>query len=412
MNAILIRSMTLAVAVLAVPLHASAQTFGTTRGAEEIDEVRREARSHLGPIYVTPTILLKELGVDSNVFNAAGEQKSDFTFTVGPKVDLWVPVARRALLQGTAATDLVWYAQYDSERSVDPQFALRGEVYLRRVTLFASGQYVNTRQRLNYEVDVRARHLENGANAGVAVRLTPKLSIEAATLLERTRFDSDAVFDGVSLQKTLNQDTTGFSVTGRHHITPLTTLALRYERLKDEFEYSPIRDSNSVRVMPGVEFKPRALITGTAYVGYRRFTPSATRALREFTGLVAQLGLSYTLLGSTTMGVSYSRDLTYSYEVEQPFFINNSVGVSVRRAIGRRFDIIVSTDRHQYVYQDVLVETTPREDVTWNYTGTFGYRIGNGRIGFGASYWQRESPTQSFRDYDNLRFGTTVTYGF
>ena len=282
------------------------------------------------------------------MFNAAGEQKSDFTFTVGPKVDLWVPVARRALLQGTAATDLVWYAQYDSERSVDPQFALRGEVYLRRVTLFASGQYVNTRQRLNYEVDVRARHLENGANAGVAVRLTPKLSIEAATLLERTRFDSDAVFDGVSLQKTLNQDTTGFSVTGRHHITPLTTLALRYERLKDEFEYSPIRDSNSVRVMPGVEFKPRALITGTAYVGYRRFTPSATRALREFTGLVAQLGLWYTLLGSTTMGVSYSRDLTYSYEVEQPFFINNSVGVSVRRAIGRRFDVIVSTDRHQY----------------------------------------------------------------
>ena len=107
MNAILIRSMTLAVAALALPLHASAQTIGTASGAGEIDQVRREARSHLGPIYLTPTILLKELGVDSNVFNAAGEQKSDFTFTVGPKVDLWLPVARRALFQGTAATDLV-----------------------------------------------------------------------------------------------------------------------------------------------------------------------------------------------------------------------------------------------------------------------------------------------------------------
>ena len=41
--------------------------------------------------------------------------------------------------------------------------------------------------------------------------------------------------------------------------------------------------------------------------------------LPEFSGIVAQLGLSYTLMGSTTFGVSYSRDLTYSYEEERPF---------------------------------------------------------------------------------------------
>ena len=39
-------------------------------------------------------------------------------------------------------------------------------------------------------------------------------------------------------------------------------------------------------------------------------------------GLVAQLGLSYTLLGSTVFGVSYSRDLTYSYDELQPFFVD------------------------------------------------------------------------------------------
>jgi hypothetical protein len=169
--------------------------------------------------------------------------------------------------------------------------------------------------------------------------------------------------------------------------------------------------------MPGVEFKPRALISGSAYVGYRRFTPEAAGALPEFSGLVAQLGLSYTLLGSTTFGVSYSRDLTYSYEELQPFFVNNSVGASVRRALGRRFDVLVSADRHQYVYEDLLtpLSSAPaakRQDVTWNYTGSIGYRIGQGRVGFGVSYWERSSALKTFRDYDNLRFGTTVTYGF
>ncbi len=188
------------------------------------------------------------------------------------------------------------------------------------------------------------------------------------------------------------------------------------------------RDSKSFRVMPGVEFKPRALISGSAYVGYREFTPKVDGTLPKFSGLVAQLGLSYTLLGSTTFGVTYSRDLTYSYEVLQPFFINNSVGASIRRALGRRFDVLVSADRFEYAYEDLLIPpaaaddplavvpvklpSEQRVDTTWNYSSSVGYRIGNGRVGFGVAYWKRDSRQKAFRAFDNLRFGTTVTYGF
>jgi hypothetical protein len=414
MRSILIRNLGTALTVLALPAMASAQAIG----AERVDEVRREARGHVGPLYFTPQLHLKELGVDSNVFNAAGDPKSDFTFTVGPRADVWIPVARRALFQVRAATDLVWYATYATERSIDPQFMGRSEVYIRRVTLFAEGEYINTRERLNYEVDARARHVENNGSAGVAVRLTPKFSVEVAGRMDETRFDADEQIDGIRLQRTLDRKTTGYSVAARHRVTPLTTIVVRYEGIEDEFRFAPLRDSRSVRVLPGVEFKPRALISGTAYIGYRRFTPSAANALPDFSGLVGQLGLSYTLLGSTTFGVSFARDLTYSYDEARPFFVNTWVGASVRRALGRRFDVLVSADRHVYAYRDLLTQPVidlirnPRTDTTWNYAGSFGYRIGNGRIGFGVSYWERESTTRVLRDYDNLRFGTTVTYGF
>ena len=414
MRTTLIRNLGTALTVLALPVMASAQTMG----AERVDEVRREASGHVGPLYFTPQVLLKELGVDSNVFNAAGEPKSDFTFTVGPRADAWIPVARRALFQVRAATDLVWYANYATERSIDPQFLGRTEIYIRRITLFAEGEYVNTRERLNYEVDARARHVENNATAGVAVRLTPKFSVEVAGRIDETRFNADEEFDGVRLQRTLDHKATGYSAAARHRVTPLTTVVVRYERIDDEFRFSPLRDSHSVRVMPGVEFKPRALIKGSAYVGYRRFTPSASDVLPDFSGLVGQLGLSYTLLGSTTFGVSFARDLTYSYDEVRPFFVNTWMGVSVRRALGRRFDALVSADRHLYAYRDLLARPVldlvrdPRTDTIWNYAGSLGYRIGNGRIGFGVSYWERESTTRILRDYDNLRFGTTVSYGF
>ena len=406
--------------VLAGLSSASAQTPGaptTAPGsAQSIDEVRQDYRIHAGPFHVNPTLLLKEFGVDTNVFNAAGEQQSDFTFTVTPQADIAVAFARRGLLRTTVGTDVVYYANYDSERSLDPSVRLRGEAYARRLTLFAEDDYLNTRQRPNYEIDVRSRHVENNVMAGAGVRLSSKLSFELAARRGRTDYDADAVFDGTSLQQTLNRETSGGIGAVRYRLSPLTSLGVKFDRLEDVFEFSPLRDSRSYRVMPGVEFKPRALVSGTAWVGYRSFTPDHPESLPQFSGLVADLGLSYTLLGSTTFGVSYHRDLAYSYEVNYPFFVDNSVGASIRRALGGRFDAIVSADRHNYEYEQVL--TLPqlpnaRLDTTWVYGANLGYRMRRDmRLGFGARYYQRDSTTVNFVQFDGLRFGATVNYGF
>src|SRR5262252_2121454 len=106
----------------AIPAVVTAQP--TTPAA--IDEVRENDRMHFGPLYAKPLLQLKELGIDNNVFNTYGEQHSDFTATFAPRMDWSVPVAKRALFQATTAADLVWYAQYASERSVDPQLDVRG----------------------------------------------------------------------------------------------------------------------------------------------------------------------------------------------------------------------------------------------------------------------------------------------
>jgi hypothetical protein len=399
---------------LALPATSVAQVLSSAA----IDDVRENARVQAGPFYATPTVHLKELGLDSNVFNEAGEQKSDFTVTVMPKADVWVPVAQRALLKATVATDLVWYATYDAERAIEPQLTTRGEVYLQRITLFGENAYVNSRQRPNHEIDVRSRHVEDSTAAGVQVALTPSFAIEVAGRQSRTRYDADAIFDGTRLERTLNRDTRGVEITARHRLTPLTSLAVRFDTLRDEFVFAPIRDAESYRIMPGIEFKPAALITGSAHVGFRKFTPLARDVLSDYSGLVARLGLSYTLLGSTSFAVTYRRDLTYSYEELQPFFVENSVGASIRRALGRRFDVLVSADRHAYEYRDALtaelpIAALPRVDVTWNYAASLGYRLGrDARVGFGVSYWERDSSTKQFRDYDNLRIGSSLSYGF
>jgi putative beta-barrel porin BBP2 len=405
------RCFVVAIAIVALPAVSSAQV----PAGHPAEDPRSEARGHLGPFYVSPSVLLKDVGVDANVFNDAEEPKSDFTLTVAPKLDVWVPMARKAMIKTTIAPELVWFAKYASERSFNPHVGTRGELYLNRITLFGERAYLNTRQRQNYEMDVRSRYVEDTTSAGVAVSLASKVAVEVAARQKDIRYEDDQKFDRIHLGRTLNRESRGVQITGRHRLTPLTTLALRYDLAEDRFEWSPARDSNSYRVMPGVEFAPQALVKGTAYVGYRSFTPLVRQVLPQFSGIVADLGLSYTLLGSTSLGLTYRRDLTYSYSELQPFFVDSSVGASVRRALGSRFDVLVAADLHQYDYQNVqaaALDAVARVDTIWNYSGSLGYRIkGGGRIGFGVGYVQRKSPIDSHA-YDNLRFVSNVSYGF
>ena len=207
---------------MGLPAGAAAQTEAPGAPAD----VRSEARSHLGPFYFTPGVRLKELGVDSNVFNAAGEQKSDFTFTLAPTLNVSVPFARRALLATTVGSDLVWYARYATERSVNPQVSVRGEVYLNRITLFgesAQAKHASAAELRNGWALAAGRGNGYGRNpggAGVEVirrgQRTP-----AARSATTTRRSSTAT----SLQRTLNRDSRGVQLTARHRVTPLTTLA-------------------------------------------------------------------------------------------------------------------------------------------------------------------------------------------
>ena len=67
----------------------------TAAGSQRsIDEIREDYRMHVGPFYVEPAILLKEFGVDTNVFNTAGETKSDFAMVVAPQAAVAIPISQ------------------------------------------------------------------------------------------------------------------------------------------------------------------------------------------------------------------------------------------------------------------------------------------------------------------------------
>jgi len=355
-------------------------------------------------------LVLRDVGFDSNVFDSNGQSASDFTATVVPRADAWVPIQQRALLTTSTAASLVYYRTYARARSVDPDVLIRGDVYGRRVSFFAEDRYFKTRER-TLEIDaVLARRAENSADGGVGIPLGTRVTAEVSGYHHRVDYE-DNDFLGSSLRDSLNRVEQGMRVVVRDKLTPLTTLVGRVETERARFDFSPVRDTDGIRATVGAEFSPKALIAGKADVGVRQFT-GRDAALPDFQGVVAKASLSYRRLDATQFGFSWDRDAISSYEVLWPYAVLNSIGGRVRRQIHGQLDAIFSAQRATYDFRPFTNQSgvITRRDVTVSYVVDVGYRVGRDvRIGVAATTWNRES-TLELRGYHDVRVGMSFSY--
>lgn len=384
--------------------------------AQTSADPRAEAKAHLGPFYLTPSLVFRDVGIDTNVFNNSDE-KSDFTLTLAPQATIWVPFARRARLTMSLAADLVHYQKYSSERSVNPGASVRGDLFVKQLTFFAESTYLRTRQPLSIELDARVRREERGAKAGVGLRLSRTVAVDVQAQEHRMEFDGDEVFAGTLLRDTMDREGRAVSASVRHDLTPLTAITVRAERREDRFTWSPVRDADTLHVASGLEFHPRALISGVASLGVRRFEPRSP-LIEAFRGVVGRAELEYAISDSTRFRFTADRDVSYSYEPQQPYFVTQGYSVTAERRLVGRLDLAVGALRHRYVYREIgVVNAVPadvgRTDIAQVWSASIGYRFTRtARLGFGAALRTRESNSARHRDYEGLRLSATTEYEF
>lgn len=368
----------------------------------------------IGPLALKSTLSLNNFGVDSNVFNEADAEhpQSDYTVTFTPITDAWLRMGR-TWLSGSIKVDWVYYTRFASERSANSTYKLGWLVPFNRLTLKAGVSDLNTRERPGYEIDARSRRKELVYEGSAEIRAFFRTYVGVKTQSRKTEFDQNAVFLGTSLAEVLNRTTTARAVTIRHQLTPLTGFSLDVGRDQERFEFSSLRDSNSTRIAGGVTLDPRALLSGSATFGYRQFTPLSA-AVPAFKGGIAALSLSYTAWGTTKLGVQVNRDLQYSFEIEQPYYLQTGLTAFAQRQVAGPVDLVARVGTQRLAYRDLIgavVEVSNRTDHLRTYGGGLGYRLGRDtRVEFNVDRQRRLSEIDA-REYNNLRYGFGVKYG-
>jgi hypothetical protein len=388
--------------------------FATAASAQTpIPDPDAEANVRLGPVSLKSTIALRNLGIDTNVFNEADadQPQSDFTMTFSPTTDVWLRMGR-TWVTGTVQVDWVYYNKFASERSANTTYRIGVDRTFNRLAVKANARHLNTRDRPGFEIDARSRRIETQYDGEATVRVMAKTSVGATGWRRRTDFDDLAFFREASLAQELDRTSSGTGFVVRHDWTPLTSLALDVTRERERFVVSQFRDSDSLRVVGNVTFQPAALLNGSASVGFRRFTPLPAD-VPAFRGAVTNLNLSYSLLGTTRFGVQANRDIQYSFEFSQPYYLESGVTGSVQQQVFGPFDVLARVGTRGLAYTNrvgTAVTISDRTDRVNTIGIGAGYRMGTDkRFGFTIDRQHRSSSVEG-GTYTGLRFGLSLTY--
>jgi putative beta-barrel porin BBP2 len=371
-------------------------------------------RVRMGPLWMNPTVSMPNVGIDTNVFNEPLHlnPKRDFTITAAPKTEFWLRMGR-TWLSGVVAEEIVWYQTYASERAANDTYTIGWKAPLNRVLMTTSATWLSTRSRPGFEIDARAARQEPQYSGSLELRGFAKTFLGVRGSWRQVRFDDAAVFKGSSLGDQLDRTGESAAITLRHELTPLTSITVSAGRSKERFTTALSRNSTTEDYSIALMFDPAALLKGNATIGYTVYkTESAD--LADYRGTTAAIALTYTLLGSTRFAGTITRDVEFSYDINQPYYVLTGGTLSIAQQVFGPFDVMARAGDRRLNYRSragAVVTNPDRTDRVQTYGGGFGIHLGPTlRLGFNLDN-ERRTSVLTDREYEGLKYGSSITYG-
>jgi hypothetical protein len=380
---------------------------GAAFGGQSPDPVPRGTLT-LGPLRITPTFTIKDMGFDDNVFNTPVDPKRDFTFTATPRADVLFRM-RRLRLSYITATDYVYYRTYPEERGANSSSSARLDVDLGRLKPYVTAAGVNSKARLNGEVDARKRHREVLYGAGLALKIASRTNLLLNATQGEVAYDPGAAFRGVDLRDSFNGRRRSIDAGIGVALTPLTTLTIAVAREFQTFERSPERNSNAWRVTPTFLFNSTGVLTGSASLGYRRFH-TVSPALPDYSGLVSTASILATLYARNHLQAVFTRDVQYSYDLTTDYYISTGGTMTWTLDLAGPFDVRAMGGRTLMDYRTLGPQ--PGTDTTTTYGGGVGFHVSSrARLGVNVDWSRRVSQRSTDRNFRNHRIFAGLNWG-
>ena len=365
----------------------------------------------VGPLRLAPGLTVREIGYDSNVFDEPPDAppKEDYVVAAMPDVSAFARM-RFFRVSAYGGSELTYYQEYESERSVGYAGRGRVDLLLSRVRPFVGVGRVRTRQRPNGEIDVRADRLEEELSGGVAFDLSAHSLIYGSWARNRSEY-ANAIEEGIDLSQTLTRERNDYQAGIKTDLTPLLSVQLYGSVQEDVFRFEPRRNAKGTLALATFRIAPDAVVAGSITVGYKDFQPEDPHS-KPFRGLTGTAAITYPFLEIGRFTVTANRGTEYSFDAEEAYFVENSAFLAYTHRLFGEIDAQVRGGRSLFDYS--ARETMPAHKDTLDIAaGSLGYNLRNRtRIALNYEYSKRRSPAITSRNYDRRRIYLSWLFAF
>jgi hypothetical protein len=262
------------------------------------------------------------------------------------------------------------------------------------------------------EVDARAPRFSQ--TVAVGARLSSERSrISLRASESESQYDKNAQFLGVGLAAELDRSSRTVGVENAYRLSSFTTAVVAADLMSDRFSHATDRSMDSVRTVGGLDFNPRALLSGTIRVGYKYGRPLRSVS-PPFKGLVASGGLALTVRDVFGISGGIQRDTDYSFRPDRPYFVYNLYEGAVRQALFHRVELGAGLSSAKLTYREFGLPGSPEAasryyDYLVNTSASLSVNVGRGRIGMYVARWERFSGAETAFRSD--RIGVLASIG-
>jgi hypothetical protein len=390
---------------------AVAMLFAREARAQETFIVPSTRVIQAGPVALYPQIALRDVGTDSNVHLDSSNPSSDLTYSLTPRLYALVPIGNTRFI-GTGTGDLVYYQTSSDQRSLTLVVDGRYEVTSPGFRPFVELAFASRGERVGFEIDARARHTQSTVLGGIDVDLTPITALTAWAGHSVSAYDEDDEYLSFLLADQLNHTRDSAAAGARFRVTSLTTVLIAAEFERDRFELAPLRNADSFRIAPAIALDSGGALTGNAKAGFRSFTPSYPD-VPSFRGLVGTARLHYALPDIVRLDLEANRDLSYSYDPIQPYYMESGARLTAAQRVLGPIELIGIVERREIRSQRIGGQSFDgRREVTTSLGAGMGVQM-NRQIRLALTYEQTErvSSEPVGRNYERTRILGSIRYG-
>ena len=423
-----IKSYTLGILLLCLfwvisPSPAHGQEYRSFRW--ERTNVENLTRFQVGPFRLYPTIRIREIGYDDNVYRQeeSDEIISDFTATFSPEAEVFVLYKDWLILYLKENPEYVYFAKEERERSLNNRFNLGYKVHLFNKLVFTGDFIYNfTRVRATSEFDVRANQVFIRYEGGLFYETPRETSFGITSSIQGYNYEDELIpGEDIYYSRILNRTEADIRGEFYYRLRQNTFFFANFGYTDYDFKYdeSKVKNSYSFDAIAGVRFPIIGSIRGSLALGYKNFVPRSGNQ-EHFYGVIGNASLE-ARIRRFNFRAQFSKDVQFSFWTNNIFFVEYRYGGGLSFYVTRsiRLDYDYSNGDNRY-HGEVLIrlpdesyEIVQRSD---NYNS---HRLGivfrvirNTGLGLTLNSWERSSNDYRYGKRKSLFIGGYITYDF